>query len=59
MSSQLQSNIVNLVQTHWADVLNSDPTLARVCKVVPENIKDIDFEIRNALQKQGLSLIHI
>ena len=29
--------------------------LASVCKVLPENIKDIDFEIRNALQKQGIA----
>lgn len=51
----MSSNIVNLVQKHWADVLNSDPELASVCKVVPENIKDIDFEIRNALQRQGIA----
>ena len=51
----MSSNIVNLVQQHWCSVLNSDPVLARVCKVVPENIKDIDFEIRNALQKQGIA----
>ena len=43
------------MQRHWCSVLNSDPVLSRVCKVVPENIKDIDFEIRNALQKQGIA----
>ena len=43
------------MQQHWCSVLNSDPVLARVCKLLPENIKDIDFEIRNALQKQGIA----
>lgn len=38
-----------------ADQLNADETLSAAnVRFVPENTKDIDFEIQNALGKQGI-----
>ena len=46
-------NILEEVQTYVADKLNADPQLS-ACPFLVENRKDIDFEIKQALGKQGV-----
>lgn len=38
-------------------MLNSDPLLRSACEFYPENSKDIEFKIRDALMKQGLAAV--
>ena len=47
------SNILDEVQHYVADKLNADPQLS-ACPFLVENIKDIDYEIKNALGRQGI-----
>ena len=47
------SNILEEVQRYVADKLNADPQLS-ACPFLVENIKDIDYEIKNALGRQGI-----
>lgn len=46
-------NILEEVQQYVADKLNADPQLS-ACPFLVENRKDIDFEIKQALGKQGI-----
>lgn len=46
-------NILEDVQQLVADKLNADPQLS-ACPFLVENRKDIDYEIRQALGKQGI-----
>lgn len=46
-------NILEEVQCYVADKLNADPQLS-ACPFLVENRKDIDFEIKQALGKQGV-----
>lgn len=49
------TSIFHQVQQAIADQLNADETLSAAnVRFVPENTKDIDFEIQNALGKQGI-----
>lgn len=47
------SNILEEVQQYVAGKLSSDAELS-ACPFLAENRKDIDFEIKNALGKQGI-----
>ena len=47
------SNILEEVQQYVADKLNADPQLS-ACPFLVENRKDIDYEIKNALGRQGI-----
>ena len=47
------SNILDEVQRYVADKLNADPQLS-ACPFLVENRKDIDYEIKNALGRQGI-----
>ena len=47
------SNILDEVQRYVADKLNTDPQLS-ACPFLVENRKDIDYEIKNALGRQGI-----
>ena len=47
------SNILEEVQRYVADKLNADPQLS-ACPFLVENRKDIDYEIKNALGRQGI-----
>ena len=47
------SNILEEVQRYVADKLNTDPQLS-ACPFLVENRKDIDYEIKNALGRQGI-----
>ena len=47
------SNILDEVQRYVADKLNADPQLS-ACLFLIENRKDIDYEIKNALGRQGI-----
>ena len=47
------SNILDEVQHYVADKLNADPQLS-ACPFLVENRKDIDYEIKNALGRQGI-----
>ena len=46
-------NILEEVQRYVADKLNADPQLS-ACPFLVENRKDIDYEIKNALGRQGI-----
>lgn len=39
------------------DTLNSDPLLSSACEFFPENTKDIEFQIKDSLLKQGLAAV--
>ena len=47
------SNILDEVQRYVVDKLNADPQLS-ACPFLVENRKDIDYEIKNALGRQGI-----
>jgi len=47
------ANILEEVQRYVADKLNADEQLSG-CTFLVENMKDIDYEIKKALGKQGL-----
>lgn len=47
------ANILEEVQHYVADKLNADPQLS-ACPFLVENRKDIDYEIKQALGKQGV-----
>lgn len=47
-------NILEEVQVFVADKLNNDDELSGLCQFVVENKKDIDYEIKNALGRQGI-----
>lgn len=47
------ANILEEVQHYVADKLNADPQLS-ACPFLVENRKDIDYEIKNALGRQGV-----
>ena len=47
------SNILEEVQYYVADKLNADPYLS-ACHFIAENRKDVEFEIKQALGKQGV-----
>lgn len=48
------ANILEDVQIYVADKLNSDSELSGLCPFIVENKKDVDFEIKQALGKQGV-----
>lgn len=47
-------NILEEVQIYVADKLNADSQLSGLCTFLVENRRDIDFEIKTALGKQGV-----
>ena len=47
------SNILDEVQHYVADKLNADPYLS-ACHFIAENRRDVEFEIKQALGKQGV-----
>ena len=47
-------NLFEDVQQYVADKLNADSQLSGLCSFIPEERKDIDFEIKNALGRQGI-----
>lgn len=47
------ANILYEVQQYVVDKLNANPALS-ACPFLAENKKNIDFEIKNALGKQGI-----
>lgn len=47
-------NILEEVQIYVADRLNADSQLSGLCPFIFENKKDIDYEIKSALGKQGV-----
>ena len=47
-------NILEEVQIYVADRLNADSQLSGLCPFISENRKDIDYEIKSALGKQGI-----
>lgn len=47
-------NILEEVQIYVADRLNADSQLSGLCPFIFENRKDIDYEIKSALGKQGV-----
>lgn len=47
-------NILEEVQIYVADRLNADSQLSGLCPFIFENKKDIDYEIKSALGKQGI-----
>ena len=47
------SNILEEVQYYVADKLNADPQLS-ACHFIAENRRDVEFEIKQALGKQGV-----
>ena len=47
------SNILEEVQCYVADKLNADPQLS-ACPFLVENRRDIDYEIKNALGREGI-----
>ena len=48
------ANILEDVQIYVADKLNSDSELSGLCPFIVENKKDVDYEIKQALGKQGV-----
>lgn len=48
------ANILEEVQIYVADKLNSDSELSGLCPFIVENKKDVDYEIKQALGKQGV-----
>lgn len=42
------------VQAYVADKLNADSQLSGLCPFLVENKKDIDYEVKSALGKQGI-----
>ena len=48
------ANILEEVQQYVADKLNADSQLSGLCTFVAENKKNIDYEIKQALGKQGV-----
>lgn len=48
------ANILEEVQQYVADKLNNDSQLSGLCTFLVENRKDIDYEIKQALGKQGV-----
>ena len=48
------SNILEDAQAYVADKLNGDSQLSGLCTFLVENRKDIDYEIKNALGRQGI-----
>lgn len=47
------SNILEEVQSYVADKLNADPQLS-ACHFIAENRRDVEYEIKNALGRQGV-----
>ena len=47
-------NILEEVQIYVADRLNADSQLSGLCPFIFENKRDIDYEIKSALGKQGI-----
>lgn len=56
MSMLSSNNILFEVQQQVCDILNNDPSLSSI-GFLPENKKQIDFEIEKALKQQGLAAI--
>lgn len=48
------SNILEDAQAYVADKLNGDSQLSGLCTFLVENKKDIDYEIKNALGREGI-----
>lgn len=48
-----QNNIFYAAQTFVCDILRADEQLSGIA-IVEENLKDIDYQIKNALGKQGI-----
>ena len=48
------SNILEEAQAYVAEKLNGDSQLSGLCTFLVENRKDIDYEIKNALGRQGI-----
>lgn len=50
----IMGNLFEDVQKYVADKLNADSQLSGLCPFIPEELKDIDYEIKAALGKQGI-----
>lgn len=50
----IMGNILEEVQIEVQDRLNADGQLSGLCQFVAENKRDIDYEIKSALGKQGV-----
>ncbi len=50
----LGANVISLLQSTVCDILNADTQLSKVVSFIPENIKDIDSQVKTALGKQGM-----
>lgn len=50
----IMGNILEEVQIEVQDRLNADGQLSGLCQFVAENKRDIDYEIKSALGKQGI-----
>ena len=48
------ANILEDVQIYVAEKLNSESELSGLCPFIVENKKDVDYEIKQALGKQGV-----
>lgn len=48
------TNILQDVQDYIVGKLSADYQLSGMCAFLPENRKDIDYEIKNALGRQGI-----
>ena len=53
--SNLSSNVISLAQKAVCDILNADSLLSSACEFFPENMRDIEFQMRDALMKQGIA----
>ena len=52
--NNLGANVISLLQGTVCDILNADTQLSKVVSFLPENIKDIDSQVKTALGKQGM-----
>ena len=54
MSTITNKSILWQAQEIVADILNADAELSGKVNFIPENAKDIDFQLKNALGRQGI-----
>lgn len=53
-NASVYQNILGQVQEETAQALNEDEVLSGRVTFIPENSKDIDYEIKNAIGSQGI-----